>query len=271
MRSVGEVQARAIFVHIVELIWDVVGQYKKLTMRSFVIDPAYTALYRKIATETNTKPGEIVQVISLDDIETSLLRGNQTGEMVLKSDLGDFPFTEICPDVMIANYPGKHLPLTAFNVSDSVGEGGFATVKKGIWEGKHVAVKIIKINSEASKRELMAIHISFRREILAQSSFTHPNIVYIYAICLNPLAVALEFCSLGDLNVYLAKPASDYGWKLALKIARDIGCALQYMQENFTPPWAHLDFKSPYVFMYSMVVHIHLFNLILFQKRPPQV
>jgi len=247
---VGEVQTREVFVAMVELIWDIVGQYKKLALRSFAIDPAFFARYRKIAQETNTKIGDLVQVISLDDMETSLLRGNQSGDMVLKSEMGDLPFIELCPDVMIATYPGKHLPLTAFNVSEPVGEGGFATVKKGVLDGQPVAVKIIKVKAEASKRELMAIHIAFRREILTQSSFKHPNIVYVYAICLNPLAVALEYAAYGDLNVYLAKPSSEYNWRLALKIARDIGSALEYLQESFTPPWAHLDFKSPYAYPY---------------------
>lgn len=93
-------------------------------------------------------------------------------------------------------------------------------------------------------------HVGFRREILAQSSFSHPNIVPILAICLNPLSAAMEYCALGDLNRYLLKPSSPYSWKLAIKIAKDIAAAIEYMQ-SFTPPWAHLDLKSPNILLKS--------------------
>lgn len=72
--------------------------------------------------------------------------------------------------------------------------------------------------------------VDFRREILAQSSLSHPNIASIKAICIEPISFAVEFCGQGELYKLLHSQELRYGWKFLLKIALDVAEALKYMQ-----------------------------------------
>lgn len=75
---------------------------------------------------------------------------------------------------------------------------------EGSYKGAALAVKLLKVPNDATKRmvrsnsilqslvmksyslsQLMKLRVDFRREILAQSFFTHPNIVAVKAICMS--------------------------------------------------------------------------------------
>ena len=69
---------------------------------------------------------------------------------------------------------------------ESVDSGGFANVKKGVYNGKAVIVKIIKHGSEnAFKRIIKEVKIIKRCE--------HENIIELLGICTNELAIMLPF------------------------------------------------------------------------------
>jgi len=237
-------QVRNVFAFMMEEIWEVAGRFKRLSMRSYALDPAAPK------PALSHEGAEVIPVISLMEIENFILRGSQGGEGRLIREGGDVSYDDICPDVFISNFKGQRVPLSAVDIAGFIGVGSYATVKRGVFKGQQVAVKTLNVPDGSSMRELMAIHIAFRREILAQISFAHPNVVSIHAICLNPLSAILDLCPLGDLNRYLAKPSSVHNWSIAVRIARDVASALSYLQ-SFTPPWAHLDMKSPNIMLKS--------------------
>lgn len=72
-----------------------------------------------------------------------------------------------------------------------VGKGTFGVVKRGIWRGKQVAVKIIETEQERQ---------AFRVELRQLSRVSHPNIVQLYGATSSPNdALVMEYAEGGSL------------------------------------------------------------------------
>jgi len=137
---------------------------------------------------------------------------------IIYGDGADIFYEDICPDIAIASYKGPRVQFDDLSCEDELGRGGFATVRKGKFKGSPVAVKVIRVEENATRHEVDTIFSQFRREIVAQSTFSHPNIVAVKAVSMEPLAVALELCSFGELYKYFRNPSSKYSWAFALKV-----------------------------------------------------
>ncbi|MBX9754292.1 MAG: protein kinase, partial [Pseudomonadaceae bacterium] len=132
-----------------------------------------------------------------------------------------------------------------------LGSGGAATVFRGVWQDKQVAVKRIHLASmrEEDDPDLQ----SFRTEIKILAGLDHLNIVKLYGISLIPsdppeVALILEFMDRGDLASALA---NQLPLALALQIAIDIARGCRYLHESCRPPIVHRDLKPSNVLLSS--------------------
>lgn len=89
------------------------------------------------------------------------------------------------------------IPYDQITLGDQLGEGSFARVFKGNWNGKVVAVKVI---NEGQEEETTEKFREFRREVMLMSGLQHPNIVSLRGICLKPLCLVAEYPTLPFLH-----------------------------------------------------------------------
>ena len=80
---------------------------------------------------------------------------------------------------------------------EKVGEGGFADVYKATFRGMLVGVKMWRYQQLPPEQVQL-----FQREVQVGATIDHPNCVKLYAVCLDPVALVMEFidgCDLYDL------------------------------------------------------------------------
>ncbi|KAJ3541243.1 hypothetical protein NM688_g6113 [Phlebia brevispora] len=112
-----------------------------------------------------------------------------------------------------------------FDVHNPIGQGSFAIVHKGDWNGVCVAVKQMRtdrthINSETQRKE-------FRHEVITWSTLKHPNILTFYGACLEAEIpfLFMEYCPFGHVKKYLeSHPKADRG-----RLSRDVAAGLVYL------------------------------------------
>jgi len=54
----------------------------------------------------------------------------------------------IVPDIVLANYEGPRVSYNALGITAELGKGGYATVYKGFFENKDVAIKVLTLKSD---------------------------------------------------------------------------------------------------------------------------
>lgn len=161
--------------------------------------------------------------------------------------LFDFDLNSVVPDLIFSNFEGPRVALTSLNVTRELGQGGFATVLKGSFQGQDVAVKKITIPTDLRRFDSARLRSNLRNELLMQSSLNHPNIGRVLAVCLSPMAIVTELCPFGSLHSLLHEKADRHlSWKFRLQCALDVAEGLAYMHGR-SPPMAHLDLKVGHI------------------------
>lgn len=157
-----------------------------------------------------------------------------------------------------------------------VGEGGFADVFLGKYDGNDVAIKKLKlaVGPDVDPVEVLRLfslcsshcQISkgfreFRQEIAIMAGMNHPNVVNLLAVCMNPFCLVCEFVPCGTLyefiHDYEVSSSSSFfqshaqkplPWVLRHKISVDLALGIQYMHSQ-NPPIVHIDMKTPNIMM----------------------
>ncbi|CAI5498279.1 unnamed protein product [Closterium sp. Naga37s-1] len=121
-----------------------------------------------------------------------------------------------------------------------LGEGGFATVYRGVNEnGLVVAVKRVKLMSN-----------DFETEVRAMATLHHPNLVRLLGFCLHmdvetakqEQVLVYEFVANGDLDHHIRSPKKPLTLESRLKIALGAAEGLAYLH-SFATPIIHRDIK----------------------------
>jgi serine/threonine protein kinase len=216
--------------------------------RPFVDAPA--AFYRFVEySEDRLMLGESAHLFPLRSCELALLRAQQ--QVSCPHCKRDLRIDQLAPDLTLRGLPVPAFSLGAVLNRTPVGEGGYATVYRGVFEGAQVACKVLHqrcANDDADEAEAnCAIATDFRRETWTMSKLSHPNVVRLLGVCRQPLAFLMELMPDGDLRSYLNR-VRELTWEFRLQVALGIAYGLLHMHAGQLP-LCHLDLKSPNVLL----------------------
>jgi len=183
--------------------------------------------------------------IGLDEKIDKELENGRTemlvGELVVS-------FFDIVPERIFMEYKGSRYALNQLQVGDILGQGGFATVYKGMLYNRPVAVKVLNQETDPL-RQVLAME-DFRKEFMVQNNLSHQNLLHLLGICMRPMSIVMELCSMGELWELLKSTTEKISWALHLRIAIDVALGLKFLQDH-TPSIVHLDLKSRNVLLVS--------------------
>lgn len=132
-----------------------------------------------------------------------------------------------------------HSELVLF---ESIGKGYFGEVKRAVWNGTEVAVKIIYRNTYKGDFSM------FEKEVIILSHIRHPNVLMILAVTRTPEgnAIITEYMSGGSLHLLVRDCFFTLETQPGLrhKIVSDICKGMAYLHANKPKPLLHRDLTS---------------------------
>ncbi|KAL6046584.1 Myotubularin-like phosphatase domain [Balamuthia mandrillaris] len=116
---------------------------------------------------------------------------------------------QLVPDMLMNSLGGKKLAYQDLYLESEIGEGGYASVFKGLLNGQVVAVKQLKQLDSADdlpEEERLQVFDTFRHEVWLMSGIEHPNVVRFMGFCMDPFCLVTEFIPGGNLFDFLHNP-----------------------------------------------------------------
>ncbi|KAG6782744.1 hypothetical protein POTOM_012158 [Populus tomentosa] len=125
-------------------------------------------------------------------------------------------------------------------LGEEIGRGSYAAVRRGIWNGSDVAVKIYFGNQY--KEETLQ---DYQKEIDIMKRLRHPNVLLFMGAVYSPerIAIVTEFLPRGSLFKTLHKNSPALDMRRSLKMALDVARGMNYLHHR-NPPIVHRDLKS---------------------------
>lgn len=157
----------------------------------------------------------------------------------------------LAPDITLKNLSHLLFEYSSIQIFESVGEGGFGSVHRGMLNGEEVAVKIMKIPriKVECHNHNNNIFSEFRREVLLMSNLKNQFLVQLRGLTFSPISVLIDYCGAGDLyNLCHSGRSSPIPLCYSLCVALDIARGMSFLH-NAIPPIVHRDLKSPNVLL----------------------
>lgn len=139
---------------------------------------------------------------------------------------------------------GNSLKIEGVDVKEELGGGGYGVVYKAKWNGKFVAVKVLRDDIFWGHPKAVE---DFKKECEFLRVLKHPNIVEMYHVLFpenkSPILITeLLFC---DLHAYYkdSKTSPKVPLDDAIRIMLDVGEGLKFLHEQ-DDPIVHRDIKS---------------------------
>ncbi|KAK8940589.1 Serine/threonine-protein kinase CTR1 [Platanthera zijinensis] len=125
-------------------------------------------------------------------------------------------------------------------LGEEIGEGSYAVVYRGLWNGSDVAIKVY---ARMDYRE--SILLDYKKEIAIMKKLRHPNVLlFMGAACSSErLAIVTEYLPRGSLFKALHKNNQALDMKRRLRMALDVAKGMNYLHRR-NPPIIHRDLKS---------------------------
>lgn len=123
---------------------------------------------------------------------------------------------------------------------EQLGTGSMATVFKGTWKDKTVAIKCIHVKVGLKQQ------ISLAREVSIMTNVSHANLVELYGVANSPkiFDIVMEYCAGGDCFDLVHNPeVFELTLQQELKICYDVTLAMKYLH-SLKPQIIHRDLKS---------------------------
>jgi hypothetical protein len=110
------------------------------------------------------------------------------------------------------------VPFTDLRLGDVLGKGASASVYKGVWQGREVALKVFDPEHISFMLE------DFRKEVALLCMLQHPHLVRGFAACTRGprLAIVMEYLPNGSLRDFLRHAPDSYDLTTCVRLARDI-------------------------------------------------
>ncbi|KAI3468785.1 hypothetical protein Pfo_025448 [Paulownia fortunei] len=123
---------------------------------------------------------------------------------------------------------------------EEIGQGSFAVVYRGVWNGSDVAVKVYCGNQYTEGTLL-----DYKKEIDIMRRLRHPNVLlFMGAVCTEEkLAMVTEYLTRGSLFKTLHRNNQSLDIKRRLRMAIDVARGMNYLHHR-KPPIVHRDLKS---------------------------
>jgi tRNA A-37 threonylcarbamoyl transferase component Bud32 len=118
-------------------------------------------------------------------------------------------------------------------VEQEVGRGSFGVVFRGVWNGQKCAIKQLLeqgqyMSAKKGAKQLQELENEGR---LMLKLSAHPNVVTLFGICLNPVALVTEFLTGGCLEKVLLDPTQQVPTAYMMRFCRDIVTGLQHLHK----------------------------------------
>ncbi|XP_031124800.1 probable serine/threonine-protein kinase drkA isoform X2 [Ipomoea triloba] len=125
-------------------------------------------------------------------------------------------------------------------LKEEIGQGSFAIVYRGIWNGSDVAVKVY-FGNECSEGTLL----DYKKEIDIMKRLRHPNVLLFMGAVSSQekLALITEYLPRGSLFKTLHKSSQQLDTRRRLRMALDVARGMNYLHCR-NPPIVHRDLKS---------------------------
>ncbi|XVF13192.1 hypothetical protein REPUB_Repub08aG0186900 [Reevesia pubescens] len=126
------------------------------------------------------------------------------------------------------------------HLREEVGQGSYAVVYHGIWNGSDVAVKVY-FAGEYKESTLL----DYKKEIDIMRKLRHPNVLLFMGAVYSQerLAIVTEFLPRGSLFKALHKNNQALDVRRRMKMALDVARGMNYLHHR-NPPIVHRDLKS---------------------------
>ncbi|XAR70336.1 Non-specific serine/threonine protein kinase [Bertholletia excelsa] len=128
------------------------------------------------------------------------------------------------------------------HLREEIGQGSYAVVYRGIWNGSDVAIKVYSGN-DYSEGTLL----DYKIEIDIMRRLRHPNVLLfmgaVYCQEKEKLAIVTEFLPRGSLFKTLHKSNQSVDIRRRLRMALDVARGMNYLHRR-NPPIVHRDLKS---------------------------
>lgn len=128
------------------------------------------------------------------------------------------------------------------DLGEEIGQGSFAVVHHGMWNGSDVAVKVFFGNDYSEKTLL-----DYKTEIDIMRRLRHPNVLLfmgaVYSKENEKLAIVTEFLPRGSLFRTLHRNNQSLDIRRRLRMALDVARGMNYLHHR-NPPIVHRDLKS---------------------------
>ncbi|PKA46543.1 Serine/threonine-protein kinase CTR1 [Apostasia shenzhenica] len=125
-------------------------------------------------------------------------------------------------------------------LGEKVGEGSYAVVYRGIWNGSDVAVKVY---TGMDYQE--CVLLDYKKEIAIMKRLRHPNVLLFMGAVYSPehLAIVTEYLPRGSLFRALHKNNQSLVLRRRVQMALDVARGMNYLHRR-NPPIIHRDLKS---------------------------
>ena len=209
-----------------------------LTEIDKVVHCTYPCCQDKIATESGA-------TFKLSECEHILLQGKNTITCTSEGN-HDISIPEIAPDISLF-CDVLQLDHSEITQGDKIAEGGYGVLYKGTYKGEPVVIKELKSQDSQTAHEFM-------RESYLTFGLTHPCVIHLFGVALNPSAMILEYCKYGDLYNFIEKRRMEedssitFPFTIRWMIALDIALGLEYLH-SLSPPIIHRDMRSPNILL----------------------
>lgn len=131
------------------------------------------------------------------------------------------------------------ISLTEITMGEKIGEGGFGIVCSGEYQGKTVALKMLRSNVFNDSNDFD----EFKKEAIIMAKLDSRYIVQLLGICLEPnnYALVMEYMGGGMLWDLLKDHQFPMSWGVKLGYSLDIAKGMKYLHSNKI---VHCDLKS---------------------------